>query len=87
MRGAHHGGAQALQDLALHLYKARAWPVDLSDLCSLSDDHWEAALAMTLDYRKHGERNAAFMAMCREIADQRLARIEADAAMQDQSDA
>jgi hypothetical protein len=43
----------------------------------MSDDHWEAALAMMLDYRDNGERNAAFMAMCREIADERLVRADA----------
>lgn len=87
IRGAHHGGAQALQDLALHLYNSRDWPADLGYLCSMSEDHWEAAMAMILDYREHGERNAAFMAMCREIADERLARAEADAARQDEADA
>jgi len=87
IRGAHHGGAQALQNLALHLYNSRDWPVDLSYLCSMSEDHWEAAMAMILDYRENGERNAAFMAVCREIADERLARAEADAARQDEDDA
>jgi hypothetical protein len=87
IRGAHHGGAQALQNLALHLYNSRDWPVDLSYLCSMSEDHWEAAMAMILDYRENGERNAAFMAICREIADERLARAEADAARQDEDDA
>ncbi len=53
----------------------------------MSDDHWQAALAMILDYRKNGERNAAFTAMCREIAKQRLARAEADADRQDRADA
>ena len=87
IRGAHHGGAQALQNLALHLYNSRDWPVDLGYLCSMSEDHWEAAMAMILDYRENGERNAAFMAICREIADERLARAEADAARQDEDDA
>ena len=87
IRGANHGGAQALQNLALHLYNSRDWPVDLSYLCSMSEDHWEAAMAMILDYRENGERNAAFMAICREIADERLARAEADAARQDEDDA
>jgi len=87
IRGAHHGGAQALQNLALHLYNSRDWPVDLGYLCSMSEDHWEAAMAMILDYRENGERNAAFMAMCGEIADERLARAEADAVRQDEADA
>ena len=56
IRGAHHGGAQALQNLALHLYNSREWPVDLGYICSMSDDHWEAALAMILDYRENGEK-------------------------------
>lgn len=87
IRGAHHGGAQALQDLALHLYNSRDWPVDPGYLCSMYDDRWETAMAMILDYRENGERNTAFMAMCREIADERLARAEADAAQKDGSDA
>ena len=87
IRGAHHGGAQALQNLALHLYNSRDWPVDLGYLCSMSEDHWEAAMAMILDYRENGERNTAFMAMCREIANERLARAEADAARQDEAEA
>ena len=87
IRGAHHGVAQALRNLALHLYNSRDWPVDLGYLCSMSEDHWEAALAMILDYRENGERNAAFMAMCREIADERLARAEADAIRKDAADA
>ena len=86
IRGAHHGGAQALQNLALHLYNSRDWPVDLGYLCSMSEDHWEAALAMILDYRENGESNAAFMAMCREIADERLARSEADALRADEAE-
>jgi len=56
IRGAHHGGAQALQNLALHLYNSREWPVNLGYICSMSDDHWEAALAMILDYRENGEK-------------------------------
>ena len=56
IRGAHHGGAQVLQNLALHLYNSREWPVDLDYICSMSDDHWEAALAMILDYRENGEK-------------------------------
>jgi hypothetical protein len=53
----------------------------------MSEDHWEAALAMIMDYRENGERNAAFMAMCSEIADERLARAEAEAARQGPADA
>jgi hypothetical protein len=45
--------------------------VDLSYLCSMSDDHWEAAQAMILDYRENGENNAAFIALCEEIAEAR----------------
>jgi hypothetical protein len=85
IRGAHHGGAQALQNLALHLYDSRDRPVDLGYLCSMSEDHWEAAMAMTLDYRENGELNGAFMGMCRELADERLARAEADESRKDQA--
>jgi hypothetical protein len=85
IRGAHHGGARALQNLALHLYNSRDWPVDLSYLCSMSDDHWEAAQAMILDYRENGENNAAFIAMCAEIAEERLARAEAAEAREDET--
>lgn len=56
IRGAHHGGAQALQNLALHLYNSREWPVNLGYICSMSGDHWEAALAMILDYRENGKK-------------------------------
>ena len=35
---------------------------------------------MILDYRQHGERNAKFTALCREIIEERLARAEADEA-------
>jgi hypothetical protein len=73
IRGAHHGGAQALQDLALHLYNSRGWPVHMSVVCSTADDHWEAALAMLLDYRERGEANREFMALCEEIVAERLA--------------
>ena len=71
LRGAHHGGARALQDLALHLYNSRDYPVNLGYLCSMSDDHWEAAHAMMLDYRENGENNQAFMAMCEDIIEER----------------
>jgi len=37
----------------------------------MSEDHWEAAHAMMLDYRENGENNRAFMAMCEEIAEER----------------
>jgi hypothetical protein len=84
--GRHLGGAHALQNLALHLYNSRDWRVDLGYLCSMSDDHWEAALAMILDYPEHGENNAAFMAMCEEIVEERVAQAEADAAREDETD-
>ena len=73
IRDAHHGGAQALQNLALHLYNSRDWPVNLGYICSLSDDHWEAAQAMIEDYRRNGENNKAFMALCEEIVERREA--------------
>jgi hypothetical protein len=85
IRGAHHGGAQALQNLALHLYNSRDWPVNLGYICSLSDDHWEAAMAMILDYRENGEENREFLAMCAEIAEERLARAEAAKAEEDET--
>jgi len=78
IRGAHHGGAQVLQNLALHLYNSREWPVDLDYICSMSDDHWEAALAMILDYRENGEKNRDFMAMCEAIAEERSERTAVD---------
>ncbi|NCA72881.1 MAG: hypothetical protein EOM91_23065 [Sphingobacteriia bacterium] len=79
IRGAHHGGAQALQNLALHLYNSREWPVNLGYICSMSDDHWEAALAMILDYRENGEKNREFMAMCEAIAAARSERTAVEA--------
>ncbi|MGB5831651.1 MAG: hypothetical protein WBG92_06625 [Thiohalocapsa sp.] len=85
IRGAHHGGAQALQNLALHLYNSREWPVDLGYICSMSDDHWEAVLAMILDYRENGESNRVFMAMCEEIAEERSDRAEATDARDEES--
>jgi len=69
--GAHHSGAQALQNLALHLYNSSDWPVNLAYICTLSDDHWEAAQAMIQDYRRNGEANKAFMALCEEIVERR----------------
>lgn len=72
LREGHHGGARALQDLALNLYNGRVWPVDLGQVCGLSEEHWDAALSMLMDYRIHGERNAAFMALCREMVAARL---------------
>lgn len=86
IRGAHHGGAQALQNLALHLYNSRDWSVNLGYICSLSKDHWEAALAMILDYRENGENNRAFMAMCEEIVEERQAQAEVAKATEERSD-
>lgn len=71
IRDAHHGGARALQDLALHLYNSREYPVDLGYLCSMSESHWEAAHAMMLDYRENAENNRVFMAMCEDIIQER----------------
>jgi len=86
IRGAHHGGAQALQNLALHLYNARDWSVNLGYICSMSEGHWEAALAMIQDYRTNGENNREFMAMCEEIAAERLARVDAAEVTEERSD-
>lgn len=83
--GAHHGGAQALQNLAVHLYNSREWPVNLGYICSMSDDHWEAALVMILDYRENGEKNREFMTMCEEIAEERSERAAAADARDDES--
>jgi hypothetical protein len=77
-REGHYGGARALQDPALNLYNARAWPVDLGRVCGLSDEHRDAALAMRMDDRIHAEGNAAFMALCRVITTQRLGQPQAD---------
>jgi hypothetical protein len=77
-REGHHGGARALQDPALNLYNGRAWSVDLGRGYGLSDEHRDAALAMRIDDPIHGERNAAFMVLCREITTQRLGQPQAD---------
>lgn len=70
--GGHHSGARRLQDLALNLYNARAWPkVDMADIARLSSDHWECAQAMLLDYRQHGENNRQFIALCEKVAEVR----------------
>lgn len=69
IHGAHHGGVQALQNLTLHLYNSRDWSVNLGYICSMSEDHWDAALAMILDYRGNGENNREFMVMCEEIVE------------------
>jgi hypothetical protein len=71
IRGAHHGGAKALQDLALHLDNSRNWKANLGSICGLSDDHWECALAMIFDYRERGESNREFMALCEAVAAER----------------
>jgi hypothetical protein len=52
----------------------------------MSEDHWEAALAMILDYRENGETNREFMAMCEEIVAERQARAEATEAAEERSD-
>jgi hypothetical protein len=68
----------------MHVYNSRDW-VNLGYLCSMSDDHWEAALAMILDYRENGEDNREFMAMCEEIAEEWLARAEAAETQKDET--
>jgi hypothetical protein len=45
----------------------------------MSDDHWDAALAMILDYRENGEKNREFMAMCEAIAEERSERTAVEA--------
>ena len=45
----------------------------------MSDDHWEAALAMILDYRENGEKNREFMVMCEAIAEERSERTAVEA--------
>jgi hypothetical protein len=75
--GHHGGGARALRDPALNLDNGRAWAVDMGQVCGLSDVDRDTALSMRMDYRIHGERNAAFMAPCREIATARLGQPQA----------
>lgn len=60
--------------------------MNLGYICSLSEDHWEAALAMILDYRENGENNREFMVMCEEIAEERRALAEATEAKEDETD-
>jgi hypothetical protein len=80
LREGHHGGARALQDPALNLYNGREWSVDLGQVCRLSDEYWHAALSMPMDDRIHGQRSAAFMALCREITTRRLEQSHSDGA-------
>jgi hypothetical protein len=77
LREGNHGGARALQDLALNIDYGRAWAVDTGQVCGLSDENRDAALPMRMDDRIHGERNHAFMAQCREIATARLGQPQA----------
>lgn len=81
IRGAHHGGARTLQNLALHLYNSPEYPVNVGYLCAMSDDHWEAAHAMMLDYRANGENNRAFIAMCEDSIEERRSRTDASEAL------
>jgi hypothetical protein len=78
LREGHHGGARALRDPALNLDNGRAWAVDMGQVCGLSDAYRDAALSMRMEYRIRGERNAAFMVPCREIATARLGPPQAD---------
>ncbi|WP_040730755.1 hypothetical protein [Thiocapsa marina] len=77
LREGHHGGARALQDLALNLYSGRAWAVDMRQVCGLSDEDRDAALSLRMDDRILGERNYVFMAQCRESATARLGQPQA----------
>lgn len=63
----HHGGAQTLQDLLLHLYNSSAWPVAMNRVCCLDHEHWSAAMAFLHDYRARGEDNEVFLQLCREV--------------------
>lgn len=63
----HYGTASWLRSLVMAMWNGSGYPVGLSQLGSVDEDHFNAAMAMLRQYRAHGENDCAFMALAEDI--------------------
>ncbi len=59
----HYSTAKWLRSLVMSLYNGSGYKVGLSHLGAIDEAHFEAAMAMLRQYRKHGENDREFMAL------------------------
>lgn len=77
----HYSTASWLRHVVLAMWNGNDYPVGLSKLATLDDNHASAVLAMIQSYRKHGEGDPAFMALAKEC----IARVEEEQAAAERS--
>lgn len=59
----YYGTASWLRKLVLSMWNGTDYQVGLSNLASVDDEHYAAALAMIQSYRHNGERDPEFMTL------------------------
>ncbi|WP_295399298.1 hypothetical protein [uncultured Thiocystis sp.] len=78
----HDATAEWLRRLVLSLWNGDGYPIGLSRIQELDDEHFEVVIEMLTSYRLHGERDPDFMALadaCRELHKAALAASERQA--------
>lgn len=73
----YYSTASWLRQLVLAMWNGADYPVGLSSLASLDDNHAKAAFDMLLSYRQRGEVDPAFMALAQECLSRQHAEIAA----------
>lgn len=77
----HYSTAAWLRMLVLAMWSGSAYKVGLSQLAEVDEAHFDVAMQMMAHYRKHGERDPAFMSLAdkiRERLNEEQAALERD---------
>jgi hypothetical protein len=61
-----YGAAQTLRKITLSLWNGNHWPVDLSRVGMLDEQHFAIAIELLTWYRQYGENDPDFMDTCRD---------------------
>lgn len=64
----HYGAAQFLRLFTLSLWNGSAFPVGLSWMARLDEEHTQIMKELFFHYCEHGETDEAFMSVARECA-------------------
>lgn len=66
-----YSAAGFLQSFAMAMYAGGAFPMDASGLRNLDDQHMRAFQEMAVWFRRHGEGDPDFVAVCKRIKEKR----------------
>lgn len=68
-----YSAAGFLQSFAMAMYAGAAFPMDASGLRNLDDQHLRVFQEMAAWFRRHGENDPDFVAVCKKIKEKRAA--------------